>query len=513
MGLRRVPLPYPDLPFHDLLDAAAFLRPERIALLFEEERYTYRELLGMANALANGLEASGIGHGDRVALYMTNRPEWIASFFALSKVGASAVLVSPAWKQFEVEHAFSLTQPVAVIADGAGCDVVDAVGSVGRRYTADETGGGWVSLRSLMAGRSGVRTTELNGDLATMEVALPFSSGTTGLPKAVRHSHRTLFTGTVQWIATLNLTDADAMQTFSPLAHILGVVNVAACIGSGATIRLFRRLDLRVMLDSIARDHITVGVAVAPLAAAMADLPDLEDYDLSSMRYFGWAATPVAEAVANRFTERTGLRWLTAYGATESPVLFANPVLRPELWRVDSPGLPGPDVEPMIIDPETHAELPAGERGEIVVRNASTMLGYLPEDANELAFLPGGWYRTGDVGWLEPDGWLHITDRLKEMIKVSGFQVAPGELEAALLEHPDVADCAVFGVPDGPRGQAPHAAIVGRTGASPDPAGIIVWMSERLAGYKRLAAVHVLDEIPRTASGKTLRRTLVDQFG
>ena len=215
--------------------------------------------------------------------------------------------------------------------------------------------------------------------------------------------------------------------------------------------------------------------------------------------------------MAERFTRRTGVRWHTAYGATEAPVLSANPVHRPDLWRTDSPGLPGPDVEMRVVDLQTYATLPPGEPGEIVVRGPNLMLGYLPEEANREAFLEGGWYRTGDVGWMEPEGWLHLTDRVKEMIKVSGFQVAPAEVEGVLLGHSAVADCAVFGVPDAVRGQVPRAAVVRRPGTDVAADELIAYADERLAGYKRLTAVDFVAEVPRTASGKALRRVLVER--
>ena len=191
----------------------------------------------------------------------------------------------------------------------------------------------------------------------------------------------------------------------------------------------------------------------------MANHPELEKYDLSSLRYMMWAATPIAEDVANRVSERTGLRWLGAYGATELPGLHCNPVDYPERSRLDTPGLPVSDLEVRIVDVETHEDVAPGTEGEIVVRGPHMMAGYLPAESDADAFLDG-WLRTGDVGWVEPEGWIHITDRAKEMIKVSGFSVAPAEIEATLHGHPAVADCGVYGVPHATKGEVPKAAIV-----------------------------------------------------
>src|SRR5262249_22469151 len=186
--------------------------------------------------------------------------------------------------------------------------------------------------------------------------------------------------------------------------------------------------------------------------------PRLEQFDLSSLRYIMWGATPVTESVATVVTERTGVRWLPAYGASEVPVIACNPVGEPSAWRLDSAGLPPACVELRVAGLDSAAILGPGDRGEIQVRGPSAMAGYLPEDANADAFVDG-WYRTGDVGWLEPEGWVHLTDRSKEMIKVKGFQVAPAEIEAVLHRHPAVLDCAVFGVEDERAGELPVAAV------------------------------------------------------
>lgn len=505
---------YPRVPFHGLIEQAADRFPETLALLYEGQRYTFRELDGLASSLARALAAQGIGPGARVALYLSNRPEWIIALLGVHKAGAAAVLISPAWKLTEVQHAVGLTRPQLVVSEAALAEVVEGAGAglaAGAICADDPPPAGWRSLWELVSEHPGERL-ELPIDVERAEAVLPFSSGTTGLPKAVRHVHRSLVVAALQWKIALGMGGADRLQTFTPLAHILGVVNLGAGLASGATHRLFRRFDVDAVLRSIERDRITLGIAVAPVALALANHPRLESFDLSSLRYFCWCATPVTPEVAERFTARTGIDWLTAYGATEAVVLTANPVSYPGLWRTDTPGLPGADVELRILDLQSHEPLPPGQPGEVVVRGPNVMAGYLPEAANADAFLPGGWYRTGDVGWVEPEGWLHLTDRVKEMIKVSGFQVAPAEVEAALLAHPGVADCAVYGVPDPARGQVPRAAVVRQPGAAVAEPELIEWAGSRLAGYKRLAAVEFVDEIPRTASGKTLRRVLAERY-
>jgi acyl-CoA synthetase (AMP-forming)/AMP-acid ligase II len=276
-------------------------------------------------------------------------------------------------------------------------------------------------------------------------------------------------------------------------------------------VRLHRRFDLDTVLHHIEADRMTLEMAVAPIALALANHPDLERYDLSSLRYIMWGATPVTASVAETVTARTGVRWLPAYGASELPVIACNPVDRPDAWRVDSAGLPPAGVELRVADLETGAPLGPGEIGEIQARSDSVMAGYLPAEATATVFADG-WYRTGDVGWREPEGWVHLTDRSKEMIKVNGFQVAPAEIEAVLHGHPGVADCAVFGVPDPRAGEVPVAAVQVDPAHPATPDELERLVAESLATYKQLRAVLVVDAIPRLPSGKVLRRTLREDW-
>ncbi len=236
---------------------------------------------------------------------------------------------------------------------------------------------------------------------------------------------------------------------------------------------------------------------VAPIALALASHPRLESFDLSSLRYIMWCATPVTASVAETITERAGVSWLTAYGTSELPVIACSPL---DDVRLDTVGRPVPGVNVRVVSPD----------GEIQARSESVMAGYLPDEATAEAFCDG-WYRTGDVGTLDADGWLRITDRSKEMIKVRGFQVAPAEIEAVLHGHPAVKDCAVFGVPDPVNGEAIVAAVATHTSVT--AAELTDLVSDRLASYKRPAEVVFVPEVPRLPSGKVLRRVLKERHG
>jgi long-chain acyl-CoA synthetase len=493
------------LALHRSLEAASDRDGERAAILAGEETWSFARLEGLANSFARHLAASGVKAGDRVAVMTANRPEFVVTVNAVSKLGAASVLLSPAWKAREVGHALELTGPVHAVADGGGTAVLTEVLGAARVTDLDDG--------AQLADALGHDRSAPAGDRVAPsgEALLVFSSGTTGLPKAVRHTHASIGHATRHWCVALGLGPTDRFQVATPPSHILGLLNLLAAAEAGATVRLHRRFDLDEVLGRIASEKMTLEMAVAPIALAMANHPDLERYDLSSLRYIMWGATPVTESVAEVVTERTGVRWLPAYGASELPVIAANPVAHPQRWRLDSAGLPPSGVELRVADLDTGEALEPGGIGEIQARSPSVMAGYLPDAANGDAFADG-WYRTGDVGWLEREGWVHLTDRSKEMIKVSGFQVAPAEIEAVLHGHPSVVDCAVFGVPDERAGEVPVAAVELDPDRPVPPEELQRLVAESLATYKRLAHVVTVEAIPRLPSGKVLRRTLREEW-
>jgi long-chain acyl-CoA synthetase len=355
----------------------------------------------------------------------------------------------------------------------------------------------------------GRRPADLDVDLSKLEVLLPFSSGTTGMPKAVRHSHRGLVAAALQRSSGYNISDSDRLQFFMPLFTIYGVIVATSVFASGASLRLFTRFDPETVLRNIEEERITIAFGAAPVAVALRDCPSLDDHDLSSLRYMMWGATPVVPEIADEVTARSGIRWFVAYATTECGI-SANPIERPDQWRLDSPGVAISDVDIRVADLESHEDVEPGETGELLVRGPSLMMGYLPEEDTAEVMLPDGWFRTGDIGWLEPEGWIHLTDRSKEMIKSSGFSVAPSELERLLFSHPAIADCAVYGVPEPRRGEAPKAAVVRVTGTEVTEKEVIDFVADRLATYKHLCGVSFVDAIPRNAAGKVLRRVLRD---
>jgi long-chain acyl-CoA synthetase len=459
---------------------------EPALLAYGDRQYTRAELNAQTSGMATVLWDRGVRSGDRVALMSSNRPEFVAALRASWLIGAAVVLLSPAWKRGEVDHALALTEPRHAVGDHPVLAEAMPMLHLDEPVVPNDR--------------------EFDAPDPDADALFVFTSGTTGMPKAARHTHRAFGQAVAQWRAALELSSTDRMQIMTPPSHILGLLNIATALDAGAWLRLHPRFDVDTMLRHIEADRITVEMAVAPIALALAAHPELESYDLSSLRYVMWCATPVTRSVAEAVTRRVGVRWVTAYGASELPVIACCPIDEASL---DTVGKPVPGVDVRIVSLDEGVPLGPGEQGEIQVRSDSVMSGYLPDDASAAAFSEG-YYRTGDVGYLDADGFLRITDRSKELIKVRGFQVAPAEVEAVLHGHPAVADCAVFGVPDAANGEAIVAAVT-RSGAV-ETAELIALVSERLASYKRPSRVFFVEEIPRLPSGKVLRRVLKERL-
>lgn len=456
------------------------------ALAFGDRQYSRAELDALVSGMATALEHRGVRAGDRVALMSSNRPEFVVAVRAIWALGAAVVLISTSWKTAEVAYALSITGPSHGVGDNA------LLADLMPMLHLDEP---------VTPGCREFAPVDPSSD-----ALLVFSSGTTGMPKAVRHAHGAFAQAVAHWRTALGLSSDDRMQIMTPPSHILGLLNIATALEVGAWIRLHPRFDVDAMLRHIESDRITVEMAVAPIALALAAHPGLESFDLSSLRYVMWCATPVARSVADEVTRRTGVSWVTAYGASELPVIACNAL---DGGHLDTVGRAVPGVEIRVASLHTGDEVFYGEVGEVQVRSGSVMTGYLPDEATADAFV-AGWYRTGDVGYLDGEGWLRITDRAKEMIKVRGFQVAPAEIEGVLHEHPAVGDCAVFGVPDEAHGETVVAAV--SRCAPVDADDLIRLVGDRLASYKRPSQVLFVSEIPRLPSGKVLRRVLKERL-
>ena len=430
------------------------------------------------------LAERGLGPGDVLALWAPNLPPWAGVALGAMRAGVAVTGVSPAASEPEL---------AAQLADsGAGLVVtLPAMAAAAQRAGARDV----IAIgEDLLAARGPVPAPAL--DPATATALLPYSSGTTGLPKGVVLTHANVATAVRQVQAGLRLSERDTLVAVAPFCHVMGfVVNLAAGLAAGATVVTLPRFDLERYLALAERQRATVLVAAPPLIAALAGHPAVERHDLSAVELIVSGGAPLGadlqRAVAARFPHAAvGQGW----GLTETTV----GVTMPDRERGTVPGSVGR------LMPNTELRVVAGE---LWVRGPQVMAGYLNRpDATAEILDRDGWLHTGDLGHVDADGNVFVVDRIKELIKVSGYQVPPAELEALLVSHPAVADAAVIGRPDERRGEVPVAVVVRAAPVGEDE--LIAWAAERSAPAKRLHAVGFADAIPRTPSGKVLRRVL-----
>ena len=351
-------------------------------------------------------------------------------------------------------------------------------------------------------------------DPAEARAALPYSSGTTGLPKGVMLTHRNLVANVAQFDLLDDGTEDDVLIGILPFFHIYGMTVIAnAALRNGATVVTMPRFDLEQFLQLIQDHGVTKGYVVPPILVALAKHPVVDQYDLSSLVRLTSGAAPLGEDLARAVADRLGCEVRQGYGMTEtSPVTHMVPTDRTDWTKYGSVGPAIPGVEAKVIDVETGAEVPDGERGELCIRGANVMKGYFHNpEATAHTIDADGWLHTGDVAVVDEDGDFYIVDRVKELIKYKGYQVPPAELEALLLRHDAVADAAVIPVPDEEAGEIPKAYVVRAPGAALDADDVMAFTAEHVAPYKKVRAVAFVDEIPKSASGKILRRVLIER--
>lgn len=512
----RAAIDIPEIPFSEMLWESAQRFPEKIAVIYQGQKISFRELDGLVNSFANALANLGVKKGDRVALYMTNRPEYLISVYGVARLGAVFTPMNPTYKEEEVAHQLQDADVSVVVVQDS---LYARVKSVRRQVKSlksviivgQRSENGDPLFLDLIRQSSPKHPPQVqlswNGDL----VALPYSSGTTGLPKGVMLTHQNLVANAIQFISSGRITERDTLLLFLPFYHIYGIMLINGALYSGATQVIMEAFDLDLSLSLAQKHQATLYYAVPPILIQMDGHPNLSAYDVSHLRYIMVGAAPMAPDVAQRVQEKLGVRVLQGYGLTEaSPVTHLNPVDQGKV-KLDSVGLGVSNQEQKIVDLETgERELEVGEVGELAVKGPHVMQGYWKSQEETARVLRDGWLSTGDIARMDAEGYIYIVDRKKEMIKYKGFSVAPAEVEAVLFQHEAVADCAVIGKPDVEAGEIPKALVLLRSGQEISPDDLMEFVGSRIAGYKRVREVAFVTSIPKTASGKILRRVLLE---
>ena len=506
---------------HDVILQSCRRYPNKIAIIDSScgRRISYAEYGEMVESLARGFISAGLKPGEVIAIYLANSWEFAAAYHAATLAGGIPTLLNPSYREREVRYQLENSGAAFLISDRANLEGINLGGlaNLRRVYTIRRPVSGAEDFASLLKSSQNSIPQPDQPSNQTL-AALPYSSGTTGLPKGVMLSHFNLVANVFQSIAP-NATDLcsnDAILCFLPLYHIYGLnVMLNPILALGATLILMPRFQPTDLFRPLIEEQVTMMPTVPPALNAMCQAAEAGQFSKDHrVRCVKSGAAPLAPELAKRFTALTGIQVCQGYGMTEASPLTHLGYLDPALYRPASIGQAVFQTECRVIDANGN-EPSTGEPGELVMRGPQFMLGYWKEPQATAAALRDGWYWSGDLVTRDADNFFYVRDRLKEMIKYKGFPIAPAEVEAVLLEHPAVRECAVVGKTDAAAGEIPVAFIALRetfTASQKIKDELCNFVCERLTSYKQPREIHFIDAVPKTASGKLLRRELRQQL-
>ena len=543
---RRLPrsLRVPDTSLWFNLAVNAQRYPDKPALVFFDRTLSYRELHQQAERVAAHLQAKGVQAGDRVLLLMQNCPQWVVACYAIARANAVLVPVNPMNRAEEIKH--TITDPdvkLAICAADLAAELLKASAelpaeqrlshllvshyrdAIGDQAELPEAWQPWLNTRHPVPELPGGTVSDWGEALACTEAlgphnrrpddlcVLPYTSGTTGMPKGCMHTHASILHNAIASSVWGNATSESVTLLVVPMFHITGMVSgLHAALYGGATIVLMPRWDRELAGRLISRWRVTSWTNIPTMVIDLLASPNFAQYDLSSLSYIGGGGAAMPQAVAQRLQDAYGLRFAEGYGLTETAApSHSNP---PDAPKQQCLGIPFMSVESRVVDPDTLQEMPVGEAGEIIMRGPSVFAGYWKRpDATEAAFVTfegQRYFRSGDLGRVDEDGYFFITDRLKRMINASGFKVWPAEVEALMFRHPAIAEACVIGTRDAYRGESVKAVVVLRAEARGQVSeqDIVDWCHDNMAVYKAPRVVQFVEALPKSGSGKVMWRLL-----
>ncbi|QCP53152.1 long-chain fatty acid--CoA ligase [Trinickia violacea] len=533
----------PQTSLYTNLEVSSNRHPDKAAILYYGGMVSYRQLRSEADAMAGFLQQHcGVARGDRVVLYMQNSVQFVVAFYAVLRADAVVVPVNPMNRSSELQHILEdsgarvafvgeeLMEHVRTLPrgqldhviparyadylhEGIDLPLPDVLTSSCSQPLAEKIGGhavviGWNdALSRACAPREHESRPE---DLA----CIPYTSGTTGRPKGCIHTHRSVMHSTVSCAKWPDLASESVMLCSVPLFHVTGMQNCMNMpIFIGATMAVTTRWDATCAAHLIERHRVSAWITVPTMLIDLLNLANVDKFDLSSIAYLSGGGAAMPQAVAQQIQQRWGIPYVEGYGLTET--MAATHINPPKRSKPQCMGVPVFNTSSLVVDPETLEPLGEGETGEILVSGPQVFDGYWksPDATREAFVLIDGkrYLRTGDLGYVDSDGYFFVVDRLKRMINASGYKVWPAEVEAMLFEHPAVQEACVIATLDPRRGESVKAVIVLRNGEHATEADIVSWARERMASYKVPRVVQFADSLPRTASGKIQWRLLQEE--
>lgn len=503
----------PNLTLFDILEKSAANFPNNIAIVDGKKEVTYLELKNICERVALALYKRGFRKGDRIAIMLPNRLEYVIAFFSIQRLGGIAVQVNPLYQPAELDHILRDSESKGLIAFQEQKEKIEKIGLSNKVIfiSADQECEEEDNLHNWIAK---VNSELLHKDLQPDELAfLAYTSGTTGRPKAVMTTHSNLV-GIIkiafEYVKSVLGEGSHCQLGFAPFYHGMGLLSLVQVMDLGGRYVIIEKFDMNYILEMIRVYRPTIFYGSPTMYIALLNHPDLKKDDLSCVQYPICGSAPLPIEVINKFMETAGTPIIEAYGLSESLGVTSNPIK--DLKKLGSIGIPYPNTEVKIVDIATGTtEMPIDEPGEIIVKAPQVMDGYWKNQEETEKTIRDGWLYTGDIGKMDSDGYFYIVGRKKELIITGGFNVYPAEVEEVIYQHPAVLEACVYGVPDPYRLETIKAAIVLKKGASLTAEEIQEWCRGRLTRYKVPRIVEFRDSLPKTAVGKILRRQLKEE--